>query len=178
MHLRKYWLLVNVLAACAVQAAVIYKWTDADGVVHYSDQAVPGAEKIYTSAASINRADSPNPGAARSAAAATAAKPGAANYQLTITSPANNQTFFNDDVTSVHLDVQPALKSSQSITWNLNGKPLDQPPTAVSFSLQGLERGTYVLTATLVDQQTGESQSSSSVTFYYRQPSQLAPLRR
>ena len=36
------------LATFAGQAAVVYKWTDADGVVHYSDQPVPGAEKIYT----------------------------------------------------------------------------------------------------------------------------------
>ena len=36
------------LAAFAGQAAVIYKWTDAQGVVHYSDQPVPGAQKIYT----------------------------------------------------------------------------------------------------------------------------------
>jgi hypothetical protein len=177
MHLRKYWLLVNALAAFAVQAAVIYKWTDADGVTHYSDQAVPGAEKIYTSAANINRSASPGPGAARATTAASA-RPAASGYQLTITSPANNQTFFNDDVAPVHLDVQPALAPSQSITWRLNGKSLEQPPDAVSFSLQGLERGTYVLTAAVVDQQTGESQSSSSVTFYYKQPSQLSPLRR
>ena len=38
-----------------VDAAVIYKWTDADGVVHFSDQAVPGAEKILTSSGSSAR---------------------------------------------------------------------------------------------------------------------------
>jgi hypothetical protein len=178
MHLRKPWLLVSVLVAFAVQAAVIYKWTDADGVVHYSDQAVPGAEKIATSSSSINRSASPS-SSSRAAAGATPAKPGSpASYQLTITSPANEQTFFNDDVAPVHLEVQPALKPSHAITWHLNGKPLDQPPTAVSFSLQGLERGTYVLTATVVDQETGDSQNSQSVTFYFRQPSALSPQHR
>ena len=42
--------MLAALAAFAAQAAVIYKWTDADGVVHFSDQPVPGAEKIYTGA--------------------------------------------------------------------------------------------------------------------------------
>ena len=53
MHPRKLWLAVSLLTAFTVQAAVVYKWVDADGVVHYSDQASPGAEKIYTSAPNI-----------------------------------------------------------------------------------------------------------------------------
>ncbi|NNE61472.1 MAG: DUF4124 domain-containing protein, partial [Woeseia sp.] len=36
-----------VLFLCAAAAsAQVYKWTDADGVVHYSDQPTPGAEII------------------------------------------------------------------------------------------------------------------------------------
>jgi Domain of unknown function (DUF4124)/Penicillin-Binding Protein C-terminus Family len=176
MHLRKSWVLLSVLTAFAVQAGVIYKWTDADGVVHYSDQAVPGAEKVGASSTPINRSAAPST-SGRPAPNAATAKP-ALSYQLTISSPANEQTFFNDDVAAVRLEVQPTLKPSHSITWHLNGKTLDQPPTAQSFALQGLERGTYVLTATLVDQETGESQSSPSVTFYFRQPSALSPAHR
>jgi hypothetical protein len=175
MHHRKSWVLVGALTALTVQAGVIYKWTDADGVVHYSDQSVPGAEKVG-STTPINRADSPNT-SGRAPQGPAPAKAAAA-YTLTITSPANEQVFFNDDVASVHLDVQPALKPTQVITWHLNGKALEQPPTAVTFPLQGLERGTYVLAATLVDQETGESQSSGSVTFYFRQPSALSPQHR
>jgi hypothetical protein len=183
MHLRKSWVLLSVLTALvatafAVQAGVIYKWTDADGVVHYSDQAVPGAEKVGTSSTPINRSAAPS-SSAEPAPNSTRAKPtGALSYQLTITSPANEQTFFNDDVAPVHLEVQPALKPAHTITWHLNGKTLDEGPTAQSFPLQGLERGAYVLTATLVDQETGESQSSPSVTFYFRQPSALSPIHK
>jgi hypothetical protein len=177
MHLRKSWLLVSVLAAFAVQAGTIYKWTDADGVVHYSDQSVPGAEKVVTS--TINRSVSPSAAAAgRAAPGAATAKPAGATYQVAITSPTSEQTFFAADVVPVHLDVQPALKPTHAIVWKLNGKQLDQPATAVSFSLQGLERGTYTLTASLVDQETGEAQNNQSVTFYFRQPSALTPLRR
>jgi hypothetical protein len=35
-----------------------------------------------------------------------------------------------------------------------------------------------VLTATMVDQETGDSQNSQSVTFYFRQPSALSPQHR
>jgi hypothetical protein len=176
MHLRKPWVLLSVLAALAVQAGVIYKWTDADGVVHYSDQAVPGAEKIATSSSSLNRADS---GPSHPSTGTTQQKPGAsAIQQLTLVSPSPEQVFFNDEVVSVSLDLQPALKKSQAITWHLNGKALEQPPNAVSFSLQGLERGTYVLSATVVDQETGDALNSPTVTFYFRQPSALSPLHR
>ena len=48
------------LASFAGQAAVVYKWTDSDGVVHFSDQPVPGAEKITTGA--TNTAVSGSPG--------------------------------------------------------------------------------------------------------------------
>ena len=36
-------LLIALLAACSVQAAEVYKWVDANGIVHYSD-APPPAE--------------------------------------------------------------------------------------------------------------------------------------
>ena len=35
----------------AAQGRVVYKWIDAEGVVHFSDQPVPGAEKVFTSQA-------------------------------------------------------------------------------------------------------------------------------
>jgi hypothetical protein len=174
MHLRKPWVLLSVLAAFAVQAGVIYKWIDADGVVHYSDQAVPGAEKIATSSSSLNRSAS---GPSQPATGTAPPKPGAsAALQLTLLSPSPEQVFFNDDTVNVSLDVNPALKPTQAITWHLNGKALEQPPNAVSFALQGLDRGTYVLSATVVDQVTGDAVSSPTVTFYFRQPSALAPL--
>ena len=50
-------------------------------------------------------------------------------------------------------------------------------PTAVSFLLPAQPRGTYVLTATVRDGATGETQTDT-VTFYVRQPSNLDPLRR
>jgi Domain of unknown function (DUF4124) len=175
MHPRQSWLAIGLLAAFTVQAAVIYKWVDADGVVHYSDQASPGAEKIVTATSSAS-----TPSGARNATGPIAQAPqrpaGGLNYtEFSITSPAPDQTFFGDDVVAVHLDLNPSLRPNQAITWHLNGKQLDSPPTAVSFALPRLDRGTYVLAATITDQQTSESETSNSVTFFVRQPSALSP---
>lgn len=157
---------------------MVYKWTDSDGVVHYSDQPVPGAEKIFT-------AGSPStPGSVASARSASPELPGprknvpaGLNYsQLAITSPAPEQSFFGDEVISVHLAVEPALKPDQIITWHLNGRQLDDVgPAATQFSLPHLDRGTYAIAATVADPTTGESSSTDSVTFYVRQPSSLSP---
>jgi hypothetical protein len=177
MHPRQTWLAIGLLTAFTVQAAVIYKWVDADGVVHYSDQSSPGAEKIVTSAPNLASASG---GGARNGATTGAlpqrAAQGGLNYaEFSITSPSPEQTFFGDDVVAVHLNLNPSLRPNQAITWHLNGTQLDFPPNAVSFALPHLDRGTYALAATITDQQTSESQTSNSVTFFVRQPSALSP---
>jgi hypothetical protein len=163
------------LAACTAQAAVIYKWVDADGVVHYSDQASPGAEKIVTAGAASSASGRTSTGPT-SRAPQQGDQQGGLNYtEFSISSPAPEQTFFGDDVVPVRLSLSPSLRPNQAITWRLNGGQLDSPPGALSFVLPRLERGTYTLTATITDQQTNESQTSSSITFFVRQPSALSP---
>lgn len=174
MHPRILCFVLGALAAFGASATVVYKWVDADGVVHYSDQAVPGAEKIYTSSAAKSGTVVPLPGANQ-----TAKKPPGRTTgftQLAITSPAADQTFFGDEVIGVNLALTPALSPGQIITWHLNGKQLaDQPPDATSFVLPHLDRGAYAIAATITDQTTGESQSTPSVSFFVRQPSALSP---
>jgi hypothetical protein len=162
------------LAAFAAQAAVIYKWTDSDGVVHFSDQPVPGAQKISTGA--TNTATSGTPGNAEAPATDEPQK-GALDYaEFSITSPTPGQTFFNDEVISANLTLSPSLKSGQTVTWHLSGGELgDQGPTATAITLPHLDRGTYAIDATVTDRATGQSRSSDSVTFYVRQPSELSP---
>jgi hypothetical protein len=178
MHPRTSWLVAGLLAAFAVQAAVVYKWVDADGVVHFSDQPSPGAEKIFTSSStSSDSPPAPRPPAGSQAASprAGAAATGLGYSEFSIASPVNDQTFFGDDVIAASLNLAPTLKPNQSIAWHLNGRQLDAAPDAVAFPLPHLDRGTYALAATITDQATGQSQNSDSVTFYVRQPSALAP---
>jgi hypothetical protein len=174
MHPRHAWLALSLFAALSVQAAVIYRWVDADGVVHYSDQQQPGAERIVTS--------SPNTAAAgpRSAASTSSSsgrpRASALTYtEFAISSPQQDQTFFGTDAIPVHLNLNPSLKAGQSIAWHMNGRQLDEQQDSMSFTIAQLERGTYSVMATITDQQTGESQNSNSVTFFVRQASSLSP---
>lgn len=168
--------MLAALASFAGQAAVVYKWTDSDGVVHYSDQSVPGAEKIYTSTSSNAGAASSDDSTAASQASGVKKKPGLGFAELSITSPAPDQTFFGDEVVSVNLALTPSLKPDQTITWRLNGQPIDDLGAATThFALPHLDRGTYAIAATITDQETGETLSTNSVNFFVRQPSELSP---
>jgi hypothetical protein len=175
MHPRQFWLALSLLAALSVQAAVIYRWVDADGVVHYSDQQTPGAERIVTSAPNTTAAGPRTPANASSQGARKPSSDSLNYGEFAITSPQPDQTFFGSDAVGVHLNLTPALKAGQSIAWHMNGKQLDEQRDSVSFTIAQLERGTYSLMATITDQQTGESTNSNSVTFFVRQTSALSP---
>jgi len=159
---------------------VVYKWTDADGVVHFSDQPVEGAEKITTGTGTATRGilsqRAPN-------AVVSAEKPktkGALDYtQFAITSPAPEQTFSGDQQVNVNLALDPALKTGQTVSWSLNGVQVaDQPPDAVRFTLTDLARGNYTLTATVADPASGQTRSADPVTFNVLRPSTLSPQHR
>lgn len=176
MHLLRLWIALGLVAACVADAAVIYKWTDADGVIHYSDQSVPGAEKIVTSTGSSNGIAV---GAAHGPSTAAPAKKAPSRLDYTsfaIESPTKEQVFFGEEIIPVRLRLEPELKLNQTISWYLNGSALtDQGPTTRTFTLQSLSRGTYQISATVMDTVTGETQNADGVTFYVRQPSELSP---
>lgn len=176
MHLRRLWFVLGFVVAITAHAAVIYKWTDANGVVHYSDHAVPGAEPISVSTGNTSGV---TPGVRQPPAPADRTATSApVNVVFAISSPVSEQVFFGDDSVPARVNMDPPLASTQVLSWTLNGAPLtEQGPNAVSFSLPRLARGTYTLTATLTDGGSGESRSAS-VTFYVRQPSELSPQHR
>ena len=174
----RIWIAFGVLVACAAPAAVIFKWTDKDGLIHYSDQSVPGAEKIVTSSGSNNGIGGANRGSLSSGS--SLAKPPLSRLDyaaFSIDSPAKDQAFFGDELVPVRLHLEPDLKPQQGLTWQLNGAPLDERGNSLDFALPALPRGTYTLSAVVTDLVSGETQHSE-VTFFVRQPSELAPLHK
>lgn len=192
MRLCRSWLalgLVSILAApLLLRAAVVYKWIDADGVVHFSDQPVDGAERIITSSGSnhgilagptgstgpTGPTGSPN----RPKSAATLA-----DAQVTIVSPGHEQTFSGAETVTAALTVDPTPRTDRplSITWTLNGAPVSEGSDAMSFPLPAAlteSRGSYTLGATVADPSTGESKSAEPVTFNVLRPSVLSPQHR
>ena len=181
MHLCRSWIIViawtSGLIPLAAHALVVYKWTDAQGVVHYSDQPVPGAEKVFTSGAPGNAgilgqtATGPSP-------APTPQRPttSLSSATVAITSPGSQQTFTGGESVPVALSITPEPKAGWTIVWSLNGAQVqNQGPDATQFTLTDLARGVYTIEATVTDPGTGESKSAEAVTFNVMRPSVLSP---
>jgi hypothetical protein len=178
MHPCRSWIALGLFAALTAHSAVIYKWTDANGVVHYSDQPVPGAEKIITAGKASINTYSASPGSNPSGPQAKAGTGTPVPAAIAITSPQTGQTFFNDEPISVSLS-KTTLDPEQSVTWHLNGKELtDQTPGTTQFVLPNPGRGTFAIAATITNQATGDVQTTTSVTFYVHEPSLLSPQHR
>jgi hypothetical protein len=184
MRLCRSWLvfgLVSVLTApLLLRAAVIYKWTDADGVVHFSDQPAPGAEKVVIDGTSTRGVLSqaapgalpPTPPKALTALGST---------HISIDSPASEQTFSGSEPMVASATVDPPIAPNGPITiaWSLNGSPLSEGDGSTHFNLPpDLPRGSYTLSATLTDTASGETKSANTVTFSVLRPTLLAPQRR
>lgn len=179
MRLCRSWLafgLVSVLSApLPLQAAIVYKWTDADGVVHFSDQPVPGAEKIVTDGGSRGILNAPMPGAPQGEKP-KAATP-LASTRISIASPTPEQTFSGSEVMYASATVDPELQPNGpiSISWSLNGAPVAEAEGSTHFALPDLPRGVYTLSATLTDAASGTTKSADPVTFNVLRPSLASP---
>jgi hypothetical protein len=181
MHLCRSWVVFGLwaasLAPLSAQAMVVYKWTDAQGVVHFSDQPVDGAEKIITSSGSNHNGVLNDPAPAVQSSDKQKSKDTTlASATISIASPGSQQTFTGNEPVPVRLSVSPALKASMQVVWTLNGTQVQgQAPDAVEFALTDLARGTYTIEATVTDVATGESKSADPITFNVMRPSLLSP---
>ena len=114
---------------------MVYKWTDADGVIHLFRSVGAGRRKDLHR----GRRDRPDqcgaPATVRPARRAPRKRRRARLYaEFSITSPTPEQTFFGDEVVAVQSEPPARLKPEQTITWHLNGKELDdQGPAGRRF---------------------------------------------
>lgn len=161
---------ILVLAAPALAQQSVWKWRDADGVVHFSDQPVPGAERVPLRTQTYTPTPvTPTAEPSRSSNSATAAP----EYKtLEIWKPANEETITGTGgQVSVAIRAEPAVAPGHSLGLYLDGRRLDPPaPNATAYDLQNVDRGEHTLIAMIVDGKGKQLLSSRRVTFYVQQP--------
>lgn len=147
-----------------VQAETVYKGTDPQGTPEFSDNPFPGSEAIKLKPLQTYEA----PPVPKEALAPPAEEKQATNYQISITTPENNQTF-NVDITAVPVtfEISPALEETDQIDVYLNDK-LYTTTTQSTLSLPDLYRGAYQLQAKIVakDEDHTVKAESNVITFY------------
>jgi hypothetical protein len=156
---------------------------DKDGIVHYSDQ--PGssnAELInviepngYEGAEAAPEANSQGDDGSPDSGDDSSGPAKISPYQsLSIVSPTPDQVFFGADaVVNVNADLEGTLRPDHQVVFFLNGNR--KPATGLSADFTGLERGTYFLRASILDQDGNPVISSQQITFHIRQPSINSP---
>lgn len=162
-----------MLAACAsASSATVYKWVDAAGVTHYSDQPNPSAQKLEVGDAQTYGSRQ----AARAApAVATAPPPPAATAVCVIDSPAAGQVFLDAASFSGHVTLAHTGDNSQT-SLRLDGQDISsQLQTDGSFTVPQVDRGDHTLTLEVNSAQGAAACPTSSVTFSVRQRTAAGP---
>lgn len=167
---------ILLFLAAGVASAQTYRWVDENGVVHYSDRPVEGAEEVAidyirpgttpASPPAYQRRDRRPPGAA-------AAEEDRPLYQsLDIASPAEEQTIWNNEgLLTVNLALQPGLQTGHRVRIYLDGTPTDASSTAVQ--LENVYRGAHVLQAEVLDNDGNMLMRSQPRRFFVQQTSVL-----
>jgi hypothetical protein len=164
-----------MLLVCSLAlAATVYRWVDENGVVHYSDQPHPNAEKLQVHAAQSYKPSAVEGSAAGGAQASSAAP---APYKgCAIMQPQDGQEFANIDSLTVAVQTDPALHQGDKVYVTVDGQTLNGGnPTGPQFVLSPVDRGTHTAQAQVKDAGGAVQCQTPSVTFYVHQNSILNP---
>ena len=172
MESRSILLVLCLLAATGVAAQEAYRWVDADGVVHYSDTPVDGAERILLPAPNVattrqrtNQVSAPTTDAQEEDE--EAADEPFRYDSIEIVSPAAEETLWNiEGVLSVSVALEPSLQRGHQVRAYFDGER--QEVSGTSFQLQEVWRGVHNLQVEVVDQ-TGELMIRSQPNRFYVQ---------
>ena len=171
METRSILLVLCLLAATGAAAQEAYRWVDEDGVVHYSDTPVDGAERILLPApnvAATRQRSSQAPARTADAEEDDAAADEPLRYEsIEITSPAAEETRWNlEGVLNVSVALDPGLQRGHQVRAYFNGER--QEVSGTSFQLQEVWRGVHNLQVEVVDE-TGQLMIRSQPNRFYVQ---------
>lgn len=162
-------------------AAEIWRWTDANGVVHYSDQPVPGAVRVNTAPAPRPSGSGPPPEPPPDVPRPEQPPQAFAYSSCVVQSPANDETFHGVQPVTINLSIEPGLQAGHRIQVHVDGAPrTDWPATATSYTLPEVYRGSHTLQARVVDAASRVLCTGPTVTFHLHQTglnSPQSPLR-
>jgi hypothetical protein len=166
-------LLLSVVLALG--GADVYRWVDADGVVHYSDRPRAGAERVVIQAA---------PGVRLAPPPASAPRPGVDDQgylpykAVTIASPAQDEVLWNiEGQLDVAVTVNPPLQAGHTLQLFLDGQPAAiLAPGTTGTRLSGVFRGGHTLVAEVLDTSGSSLFQSETLEFSVRQTSVENPV--
>ncbi|MGH8289240.1 MAG: DUF4124 domain-containing protein [Steroidobacteraceae bacterium] len=166
---------LGLLGAAALAAdsgrTTVYKWVDANGVVHYSDQPHANAQKLEISGAQTFAAPSVPPSTYAPAAEATQPS-GPAYDSCEITQPTDQQMLMNVHQATAVVQTSPPLRAGDQVRLFVDGKQISGSGTSFTFPVF---RGQHSVEAVIQDSTGQIVCETSTVTFFVHQPSVQNP---
>lgn len=156
-----------------------YKWTDDQGVVHYSDRPQPGAEPVELAKSAPRRPTTTGQGSVLAASPTDEAGTQAAqpfSYEsLEVAAPGAEETLWNiEGLLNVSLALSPALQPGHQVRVYFDGNP--QAVSGTSFQLEEVWRGVHNIQAEVLDE-TGKLMIRSQPNRFYVQQNTIRPRR-
>ena len=170
MERRPIFVLAGLLAASLACADGAYRWVDEDGVVHYSDVPVEGAEVVnlseYTRATGARIARPRT--TTRADAEATEPETPFRYESLSVAAPGPEETLWNiEGVLNVSLALTPSLQSGHQVRVYFDGEL--RVVSGTSFQIEEVWRGVHNIQAEVVDQSGTVMIRSRPNRFYVQQ---------
>lgn len=177
METRPILALLGLLAAAAATADV-WRWVDADGVVHFSDTPVEGAERVDVSEArrTTGARVYSRPGYDTVDEAEPETEEAPFSYDsFSVVSPAAEETLWNiEGVLNVSLALTPALQSGHQVRVYLDGTA-QMTTSTTSFAITEVWRGVHNIQAEVIDQTGALMIRTQPNRFYVQQNTVRGP---
>ncbi len=168
--------LLLILILPVASYAVTYRYVDQNGVVHYSDRPIEGAEEVELPGAQTFSDTRPRRSVAPTRSTPTqapAASPtvGTANYDgFEIIQPAHDTTIWNSGgQVEVVVGLTPSLRTGHRLRLFLDGEQVEKADTTTTLVLDNVERGTHELRGVVEDAAGNPVARTEVNTFHYRQ---------
>ena len=164
-------ILASLVLAPALAATTVYRWVDEQGVVHFSDQPHPGAQKMHVEDAPTF----PAPQIPRTPSAAPAAEQGP-TASCAIVSPGDQQNLMNTYSVSGSIRLPEQLDSGDRVVLMLDGKVLaGAAEISGACHIPEIDRGAHTLAAQVQSPGGQVICQTPQITFFVHQPSVQNP---
>lgn len=149
----------------------IYKWIDGSGGVHFSDNPQEGAEQIILPSAQTYTPPIPHVAHREPIGEGSPMSEMSQYSSIKIVQPTEQVTIRNPQgFVSIVLEIKPKLRKGDQVQILLDGLPVDKPMPTTVFALQGVLRGSHMITAQIVNLQGQVLIKSGNVNIFMQQP--------
>lgn len=156
----------------ASDAATVYKQTDENGNITYSDIPEKNAnvmvipETQTTPSPTTQNTPTVN-STTPNTTTVNSAEPERKPYtSFSIASPTDQVTFQNQRQIPVNIQLEPQLQEGDKIQLYVDGNPYGEPVASAQLQVNQLDRGTHTLSAVLLDKKKTVVKTSKTITIY------------